>query len=271
MYFLLQAGLAYWNEVSPYDPIGSTLALAFVLAVGAVKAAVEDGRRWAEDRRQNRQAARVLRADGAEEARLWRDVHVGDVLLARPRRSLSFSQSTFSSFEGDLACSWRCLTVSAAALMQVRDGEEFPADMVCLSVALSEGICYVQTANLGAAPCVLSAPLFSACNDRRSVLEGMTPHPFVTSPTTRWRDQPQAAQPSLAPHQQHCPLFRRRRRLGCPSGAAPAERRSEAPRADRLRASERLPALLPRAARPLRARRRRGRDSGKGGVHFFLR
>lgn len=148
-YFLLQAGLAYWDEVSPFDPIGSTLALAFVLTVGAIKAALEvpptagergcalgcrhcnrssiavpsprrspaadtdemaaasdlqpsyplirppshyfapcgaahqDGRRWMEDRRQNRQSARVLRSDGVVVTRLWRDVRIGDILEAR--------------------------------------------------------------------------------------------------------------------------------------------------------------------------------------------
>jgi hypothetical protein len=46
-YFLIQAALAYWPEVSPYDPIGSTAALAFVLAVSAVKAIIEVRRRAA--------------------------------------------------------------------------------------------------------------------------------------------------------------------------------------------------------------------------------
>lgn len=78
--------------MSPFDPIGSTLALAFVLVVGAVKVSLEDGRRWMEDRRQNRQVAHVLvgRRDGAEaeeHSRLWREVNVGDVLLARSRPS----------------------------------------------------------------------------------------------------------------------------------------------------------------------------------------
>lgn len=148
-----------------------------MLAVGAVKAALEDGRRWMEDRRQNRQLARVLRADGSEDTRQWRDVHVGDILLVRSSSlALIITSHTASVLPGRGQLRF-CLVLSAghntqqfslhhhlpllassaaAALLcgfllsQVRDGEEFPADLVCLSVALPEGICYVQTANLGA-------------------------------------------------------------------------------------------------------------------------
>jgi hypothetical protein len=38
-YFLVQACLTYWPNVSPFDPWGTTIALGFVLFVAAVKTA----------------------------------------------------------------------------------------------------------------------------------------------------------------------------------------------------------------------------------------
>ena len=41
----------------------------------------------------------------------------------------------------------------ARAPRQVRDGEDFPADLVCLHCAKEDNVCYVKTTNLdGAAP-----------------------------------------------------------------------------------------------------------------------
>ena len=51
--------------VSPFAPYGPTLSLLFVLAVAAIKAAVEDRKRHQEDRRTNSSTAHVLHADGA--------------------------------------------------------------------------------------------------------------------------------------------------------------------------------------------------------------
>jgi len=51
--------------VSPFTPYGPTIALVFVLLVAAVKAAAEDRKRHAEDRRTNNSTAHVVQADGA--------------------------------------------------------------------------------------------------------------------------------------------------------------------------------------------------------------
>lgn len=66
LYFLLQASLAWWRTVSPYGGIGSTMALAFVLTVGAVKAIWEDRKRHQEDARTNASVAHLLQADGID-------------------------------------------------------------------------------------------------------------------------------------------------------------------------------------------------------------
>ncbi len=60
-----QASLAWWAVVSPFTPYGPTIALCFVLLVAAGKAAAEDRKRHAEDRRTNNGMAHVVQADGA--------------------------------------------------------------------------------------------------------------------------------------------------------------------------------------------------------------
>ena len=111
LYFLSQAALAWWSTVSPFAPFGPTLALSFVLAVAAAKAAAEDRKRAAEDRRTNGSPARVVLPGGGTRTVKWRAVRVGD-------------------------------------LLEVRDGEDFPADLVCLWVRAPDGVCYVRTTNL---------------------------------------------------------------------------------------------------------------------------
>ena len=54
----------YWSVVSPFRPFGPTLALVFVLLVGALKAIAEDKRRHVEDSKLNNSTAHVLHADG---------------------------------------------------------------------------------------------------------------------------------------------------------------------------------------------------------------
>ncbi len=61
----MQASLAWWAVVSPFTPYGPTIALVFVLLVAAIKAAAEDRKRHAEDRRTNNSIAHVVQADGA--------------------------------------------------------------------------------------------------------------------------------------------------------------------------------------------------------------
>ena len=61
----IQACLAWWNVVSPFGGWGSSLALAFVLVVAAIKAIWEDAKRHQEDRRTNASVAHRYMPDGA--------------------------------------------------------------------------------------------------------------------------------------------------------------------------------------------------------------
>ena len=60
-----QAGLVWWDTVSPFKPFGPVLALTFVLVVGALKALAEDRRRHVEDNYLNNSVTHVLHPDGA--------------------------------------------------------------------------------------------------------------------------------------------------------------------------------------------------------------
>ncbi|DBA65766.1 hypothetical protein WJX79_001197 [Trebouxia sp. C0005] len=111
LYFLAQACLAWWNVVSPFGGFGSTAALAFVLIVAAVKAIFEDKKRHQEDHRTNKSTAHVVHADGSVEDMKWENVQVGQVL-------------------------------------QVKDDELFPADLLCLYTALPDRVCFIKTTNL---------------------------------------------------------------------------------------------------------------------------
>jgi len=117
LYFAIQAALCYWPAVSPFDPWGSTAALAFVVGVSAISELWQDGRRHRADYLINNRMTRVMHANGSFRTVAWRDVGIGDVVM-------------------------------------VLDGEECPADLVCLFAALPERVCYIQTTNLGAHMCV---------------------------------------------------------------------------------------------------------------------
>ena len=106
-----QMALTWWPAVSPFDPWGSTIALAFVLAVSAVKALWEDSKRHRDDWATNARPTRVMCGDGAFRQVPWRRVRVGDVVMAR-------------------------------------DDEELPADLLLLYSGQDSGVCYVQTTNL---------------------------------------------------------------------------------------------------------------------------
>lgn len=60
----MQACLSWWNTVSPFGGIGSTLALVFVLLVAGVKAVWEDIKRHQEDVKTNKSVAHLVNADG---------------------------------------------------------------------------------------------------------------------------------------------------------------------------------------------------------------
>lgn len=111
LYFLIQAGLSWWSVVSPYSGIGATMALVFVLLVAGVKAVWEDVKRHREDEILNKSITHRLLPDGSVEDISWTDVKVGDAIM-------------------------------------VKDGENFPADLLCLYSDLKDNVCFIRTTNL---------------------------------------------------------------------------------------------------------------------------
>eukprot|EP01025_Chloroclados_australasicus_P031044 TRINITY_DN3132_c0_g4_i1.p1 TRINITY_DN3132_c0_g4~~TRINITY_DN3132_c0_g4_i1.p1 ORF type:complete len:1356 (-),score=176.40 TRINITY_DN3132_c0_g4_i1:580-4509(-) len=111
LYFLAQACLSWWEEVSPFNGYGSTMALLFVLIVGAVKSIVEDIKRHAEDHTTNNSQAHSISSHGQIANVPWKEVKVGDILM-------------------------------------VQDDELVPADLVCLYSHLPDDVCFVKTTNL---------------------------------------------------------------------------------------------------------------------------
>ena len=111
LYFLIQAGLSWWSVVSPYSGIGATMALVFVLLVAGVKAIWEDVKRHREDEILNKSITHRLLPDGSVEDISWTDVKVGDAIM-------------------------------------VKDGENFPADLLCLYSDLKDNVCFIRTTNL---------------------------------------------------------------------------------------------------------------------------
>lgn len=57
---MVQAGLSWWDVVSPFSGVGATMALGFVLLVSAVKAIAEDLKRHAEDAKTNNSIAVIV-------------------------------------------------------------------------------------------------------------------------------------------------------------------------------------------------------------------
>eukprot|EP00210_Caulerpa_lentillifera_P001750 g1680.t1 len=112
LYFLAQAALSFWDEISPFSPIGATLALLFVLFVSGVKAIAEDIKRHNQDNITNNTDAVVINPQTGEPKIVkWREINVGDIV-------------------------------------KVKDDELFPADILCLHTGLKDKVCFIRTTNL---------------------------------------------------------------------------------------------------------------------------
>ncbi|CAM6040450.1 unnamed protein product [Sphagnum compactum] len=110
LYFLLAAALSL-TSVSPYSPVSLILPLVFVVGVSMCKEALEDWRRFLQDKEINSRKVMVHGKDGKFEVREWKKLRVGDVV-------------------------------------KVEKDSFFPADLILLSSSYPDGICYVETMNL---------------------------------------------------------------------------------------------------------------------------
>lgn len=115
-YFLLVALIQLIPTLSPTNPYSSVVPLIIVLTVTAVKESVEDWKRRTSDRSVNARPIQVLRPKEVGAAPTftsiaWKDVLVGDIV-------------------------------------RVLKDEGFPADLLILNSSETQGLCYIETANL---------------------------------------------------------------------------------------------------------------------------
>lgn len=113
-YFLLVGILYCIDDISPVVASGRYAGLgvlSVVVAISGVKEAIEDGRRYKQDRSVNRARTEILGGKGGAGGDRWDSVNVGDIV-------------------------------------KVRSGETFPADLLLLSSASEDGLAYVETKQL---------------------------------------------------------------------------------------------------------------------------
>ena len=154
LYFLVFAMLAYWREVSPYSPLGSTLALVFVVGVALIKELVEDVKRHRADGEVDSRVTRRMSVGGGGEAQAATPGGAqdgGDLPGAEggPGGGLGDSPDAFGAevgAEGWEECRWD--QVAVGDVVEVRDNDEFPADMVLLQTSLPSGTAFVSTMSL---------------------------------------------------------------------------------------------------------------------------
>lgn len=112
MYFALIVAVSL-SDLTPISPAVMLPPLLIILSINAFKEVYEDWGRHASDRLINDSATSVY----SLEKRHWQ----------RPVK-------------------WRDVTVGS--IVQVRNGEDFPADLLLMSSSDAHGVCYVNTANL---------------------------------------------------------------------------------------------------------------------------
>lgn len=109
--YFLGAAIISLTPLSPFTPVSMIAPLAFVVGLSMAKEALEDWRRFVQDMKVNSRKVCVHRGNGVFGLKAWQKIRVGDVL-------------------------------------KVEKDQFFPADMLLLSSAYEDGICYVETMNL---------------------------------------------------------------------------------------------------------------------------
>lgn len=110
LYFLFAAGLAL-TPLTPFNPSTLIAPLVFVVGVSMLKEAIEDWRRFLQDREVNSRKVKVHVGNGKFAETAWKKIRVGDVV-------------------------------------QIQKDQFFPADLLMLSSSYPDGVCYVETMNL---------------------------------------------------------------------------------------------------------------------------
>ncbi|EGC32029.1 hypothetical protein DICPUDRAFT_49817, partial [Dictyostelium purpureum] len=104
--------LSWIPQITPVTPGPSSINLAIVLLINAVKEAYEDFRRYQSDKKINNQICKVIENNVIIE-KFWKDLGEGDIVL-------------------------------------IEDGQQFPTDLIILASSgeSSPGHCYIETSNL---------------------------------------------------------------------------------------------------------------------------
>uniref|UniRef100_A0A1D1ZCM1 Phospholipid-transporting ATPase n=1 Tax=Anthurium amnicola TaxID=1678845 RepID=A0A1D1ZCM1_9ARAE len=110
IYFLITGCLAF-TPLAPYTPVSAILPLIVVIGATMVKEAIEDWRRFQQDKEVNNRKIKVHHGDGTFDSTEWKNLRVGDIV-------------------------------------KVEKDNFFPADLLLLSSSYEDGICYVETMNL---------------------------------------------------------------------------------------------------------------------------
>eukprot|EP00178_Gracilaria_changii_P010485 TRINITY_DN3053_c0_g1_i1.p1 TRINITY_DN3053_c0_g1~~TRINITY_DN3053_c0_g1_i1.p1 ORF type:complete len:1178 (+),score=208.47 TRINITY_DN3053_c0_g1_i1:196-3729(+) len=139
-YFLAIAIISFIPGVSPSTPAANVLPLLVVVGFGFARDVYEDGKRSAEDRRQNAEKQLVL-------ARRPMKVDSVDRQLSLVSKNVT-QNLTKLGLEPDNHRVVASRNISVGDIVLVRKGNVFPCDMVPLYSSGDGGISYVSTANL---------------------------------------------------------------------------------------------------------------------------
>jgi phospholipid-transporting ATPase len=110
IYFLLMAVLQTIPAISPLNPISSIAPLVFVISLSMIREGFEDYGRHKSDIELNSSRSTKYENGGWRKVD-WKNIYVGD-------------------------------------FVKIKDGEFFPADMICLASSDPEGNCFIQTSSL---------------------------------------------------------------------------------------------------------------------------
>ncbi|CAI5995733.1 unnamed protein product [Closterium sp. NIES-64] len=110
LYFLFHACVSL-TPLSSISPMATVPPLVFVVGLAMAKELWEDIKRGSSDYETNKRKATVIRPDGTEATRRWRDLRVGE-------------------------------------LIRVPHDAFLPADIICVATSGDGGACYVETMNL---------------------------------------------------------------------------------------------------------------------------
>ncbi|CAN8066886.1 unnamed protein product [Agarophyton chilense] len=139
-YFLTIAIISFIPGISPSTPIANVLPLLVVVGFGFARDVYEDGKRAAEDRRQNAEKQLIMARRPMKADTIDRQVSLVPKSVAQNLTKLGL--------EPDNHRIVAARNISVGDIVLVRKGQVFPCDMVPLFSSAEGGVAYVSTANL---------------------------------------------------------------------------------------------------------------------------